>query len=241
MHSGSVAITAQSEMWGFEANLAYHCGNDRLRADALIGFRYLQLSESLQITDPQITPLRPNTLTFLGAFVNAPNAIADTDQFLTRNQFYGGQIGGTVRWEDWWYFVRLTGKVGFGCTQQQVTIDGSSTLITPAGNTTVPGGILAQPTNIGTYRQNVFGIVPEWGVTAGVFVTDWLRITGGYSFLFWNRVIRPGDAIDRSINPGQVPTASGFGVVVGPPRPQFSFNDSSFWVQFAQAGIELVY
>lgn len=238
--AGGVQVNANSEIWGYEFNARCHVGNDRLRGELLVGFRYLELQEDLRIND-QLSPLATNTLRFLGTAVNPPNSLLDFDEFRTRNQFYGGQIGGVVACEDWWYFLRLSGKVGFGGTEQRVAIDGSSTLVTPAGNTVAEGGILAQSTNIGIRKRTVFGIVPEWGVTGGVFVTDWLRLSGGYSVLFWSQVVRSGDVIDRNVNPGLVPTATGFGIVTGPPVPAFRWNDGSFWVQAVQANVELVY
>lgn len=239
---GSVAISATSQFWGAEANLRCHVGNDRLRGELFAGARYLRLEEGLSISDT-LVPIREDTFTFQGGFnfVNPPNSLADNDQFNTKNMFYGGQIGGVLIWEDSWYFVRLSGKVGFGLTEQRAQIAGTSTLITPTGQNTVEGGILATSTNIGSYSRSVFGIVPEWGITGGFYVTDWMRVSAGYSLLLWNRVVRPGDAIDRGVNPAFVPTATDFGGVQTPARPAFNFNDSSFWVQAVNLGVELVY
>ncbi len=239
---GSVTINADTKMWGGEANVRCHVGNERLRGELLAGFRYLTLEERFQIAD-ELAPLQADTLTFLGgtSFVNAPNSLRDLDLFESRNRFYGGQIGGVLIWDDEWYFLRLAGKVGLGVTQQRMNIGGSSTLVTPTGDTTVEGGIFAVSSNIGTYTRNVFGVIPEWSITGGVYVTNWMRVSAGYSFLLWNRVVRPGDGIDRSVNPAFVPTANSFGVTNTPNRPTFSWNDSSFWVQAVQAGIEFIY
>ncbi|MFO0841964.1 MAG: BBP7 family outer membrane beta-barrel protein [Gemmataceae bacterium] len=192
-----MSVNADSRLWGVEGNLRCHVGNERLRGEVFVGGRYLRLEENLVINDT-LLPIRLDTFTFQGAanFVNPPDFVQDQDQFRTKNMFYGGQVGGVLIWEDWWYFLRLSGKVGFGLTEQRVQIAGTSTLVTPAGRTTVEGGILALPTNIGSYSRSVFGIVPEWGITGGVYVTDWMRVSVGYSILLWNRVVRPGDAID---------------------------------------------
>ena len=48
-------------------------------------------------------------------------------------------------------------------------------------------------------------------------------------------VLRPGDQIDRTINPTQ---AAG-GVLVGPPRPAPLFNTTDFWAHGVNAGLEL--
>jgi hypothetical protein len=239
---GSVTINADSQLWSAEANLRCHLGNERLRGEAFVGGRYMRLEENLTIADTLI-PLRLDTFTFQGGFnfVNPPDFLQDLDQFRTKNMFYGGQLGGVLIWEDWWYFVRLSGKVGFGLTEQRAQIAGTSTLVSPQGNITAEGGILATRTNIGSYSRTVFGIVPEWGITGGFYVTDWMRVSAGYSVLLWNRVVRPGDAIDRGVNPAFVPTATDFGGVATPARPAFNFNDASFWVQAVSAGVEFVY
>ncbi|MFM7149577.1 MAG: BBP7 family outer membrane beta-barrel protein, partial [Gemmataceae bacterium] len=108
---GSSQIVSKANLWGFETNSRYHFAwSPRLHGNGLVGFRYMNLAESLRISD-QLAPLRTNTLTFLGDFVNAPDSLADVDSFVTRNQFYGGQLGGQVTWEDTWFFLTLNAKI----------------------------------------------------------------------------------------------------------------------------------
>ena len=236
--AGTVSIASKSEMAGLELNLRYHdYVRERLHIDGLVGFRYLRLAERLRIQD-QITPLAPDFLTFQGASVNAPNSLADEDTFRTVNQFFGPQIGGRLSWEYRWITLESFAKLGLGITQEQTTINGSTTLITPNGNQTAVGGILAQPSNIGTYNRAVFGIVPEFGFQLGVEVTPCIRLQMGYSLLMWNRVVRPGNQIDRNINQGQVPGSPAFGTVTGPLAPTYRFNDEYFWSNTFNVGLE---
>lgn len=235
--AGNVDVQASTKLYGFEVNTRYHSmGTPRLRANALLGFRYLNLEEMLAIHD-EFRPLRNNAVTFNGQPITQDDLVRSFDQFNTRNQFYGGQIGGQVYWEEPWFFLNFHAKIGFGCTQQQAVINGSSTLITPTGTETAVGGVLALASNIGGRTRNVFGILPECGISGGLFVTDYLRISAGYSILLWNRVLRPGDAIDPQVNTGLIPTSPNFGLP-GPAKPEFRFNDSSFWVQSFQCGLE---
>ncbi|MFO0880149.1 MAG: BBP7 family outer membrane beta-barrel protein [Gemmataceae bacterium] len=237
---GGINITADSQMWGFETNTRCHVGSGPLRGDLLMGFRFMRLEENLTIQD-RLAPLRDNTLTFLGQFVNGPNSLMDMDHFGTQNEFYGGQVGGTIIYEDSWYFLRIMGKVGFGAIKQTANIEGSSTLVTPTGNTNAVGGILALSSNIGNHSRTVFGILPEWGVSGGFYVTQNIRISAGYSLLMWSRAVRPGDLIDRGVNPGLIPTSASYGLINGPDRPALRWNDSTFWMQSATAGLEFTF
>jgi Putative beta barrel porin-7 (BBP7) len=255
VNTGGTTIDSQSELRGFEINGRFHIyAMDRLHADVLAGARTLYLRESLTIQD-LLVPLasNPDFLSFLGfppalggvvpsgQVVNFPNSLTDIDSFQTSNSFYGMQVGGRLRWEEDWFFVSVFGKVALGETQQKVSINGATTFITPGGNYVTSGGVLALPSNIGTYHRNIFGIVPETGLTVGADITKWLRLTAGYSFLYWSQVARPGNQIDRNVNKGQVPSDFVFGVTTGPAAPIFHFNEEAFWLNNFNFGVELRY
>lgn len=241
--AGSVNIRAKSELWGFEGNARYHVGGKAgMRGDILAGFRYLRLSEKLEIRDT-VRPLANNVLTYRGAFITMNDSIFDQDRFRTGNQFYGFQFGGGVTYEESWVTVSAYAKLGIGGTEQRANISGSTTLTTPAGTDTSVGGILALPPNIGNRSRTVFGLVPEWGLTLGAAVTENIRVNAGYSFLLWNRVARPGDVINRNINPSFVPTDTSFGVDAVPVQPAFAFrnSDAVFWMHTFNLGMELMF
>jgi hypothetical protein len=50
--------------------------------------------------------------------------------------------------------------------------------------------------------------------------------------------VRPGDQIDRSVNPTQIPLVAGASPYVGAVRPQATFVHSDFWVQGLVIGFE---
>jgi len=73
---------------------------------------------------------------------------------------------------------------------------------------------------------------PQLGVNVGYQLTDNVRAFVGYTFLYWNDVLRPGDQIDRVVNTTQSPVnLIGNGLLVGPARPAPIFRESDFWAQ----------
>lgn len=203
------------------------------RVDMITGVRYLNLNENLTI--------RENILLLPGS--PAPgDQIAVVDKFGTRNNFYGGQIG--VRGETWRgaWFVNATGKVALGDMHQEVRVNGYTTF-TPVGlpPVTQPGGLLALPTNIGNRSRDRFAAIPEVGFNVGRQVTDNLRIYAGYNVLYISSVVRPGDQIDNVINPTQLPTYAGPGVLVGDARPAPLFRETDLWAQGLNLGMQLAW
>ncbi len=205
---------------------------------ALGGFRSLNLNEDLAIQD-HLIPLAAGILNFQSLPADPPNTLSDVDRFHTSNTFYGGQIGGRLEWANDRFSVGLLGKVAFGVNQQLAIIDGSSSLTTPAGSTAVPGGVLALATNSGRYYRSVFSVVPEGGVNLGWNITPRLKATIGYTFLYWTDVARPGNQIDRNLNPALQPTNQTFGNGLGAAQPTFSFHESGFWAQGVNVGLEI--
>ncbi|CAN5195571.1 hypothetical protein BH11PLA2_BH11PLA2_40910 [soil metagenome] len=247
--SGTVRTTSGSSLQGADANLLCNlcryipcptpcCATDccptgclendsyTYRVDFLAGPRWMQLNEDLVIAE-RLTDVNGNTF-------------AVTDRFQTRNNFYGGQVGLRGEWQRGRYFVNVLGKVALGVNHQEVQIDGS-TVITPVGGATSVsrGGLLAQPTNIGTYSRDQFSVIPEIGFNIGYQVTDHVRVYAGYYFLYWSNVVRPGDQIDPVVNPTQLSTVAGPGQLVGPARPAFQFNETDFWVHGISVGMQL--
>lgn len=251
--AGNTDIAADIEFFGAELNGRCHMACSRkLTANALLGFRFLSLDETLTVTD-RVRPLVNNRFTFGGALINVGDELVDTDSFATSNRFYGFQVGGELRWdlgrfslgrlgETGRVFAGLYGKVAFGVTDQTVNINGGTTLISPtAGVQALPGGILALPSNIGDHSRSVFAIVPEFGVNVVMELTERIRFRTGYTFLLWDGVARPGSHIDRSVYPSQVPSDQTFGTATGTNRPGFNFREDIFWMHQLNFGIEFVH
>jgi hypothetical protein len=202
-----------------------------------MGFRYLNLEEDLSITEtinvnPDPTQLPPDFRRFTG------NQIVVNDDFSTENHFYGGQIGlNTSVYRGRWV-LDLRGKIAFGVTHEIIDINGSTVITTPTGQvSTFRGGLLAQASNIGSFTDDVFAVVPEANVNLGYQLTNHLGVFIGYTFLYWSRVVRPGDQIDRGLP--ELPFFPTGIHPVGEPRPALNIKQTDFWAQGLNFGAEL--
>jgi hypothetical protein len=202
--------------------------------------------------DPQMrvlsTPLMgPPVGSTIGGTVVAPRNLGPTqialqERFETENQFFGGVIGS--RAEVWLnrIVVDLNGGVGLGTSHEDVRITGSSVFVPPTDHTASRnGGLLALPTNVGWRSRDQFAVLPEGEINIGYQANTYLRIYVGYGFIYWSRVIRPGDAIDPVINVTQLATAKSQPMLTGPARPTLSFKDSDFWAHGLSVGLQFRY
>jgi hypothetical protein len=234
---GGVTAATRTSLWGAEANLRTNwwcCGNQSL--DLLAGFRMLGLDDELNITET-VSIVR-------GPFAGV--AFQLNDHFKTSNRFYGPQFGAEYEWRYGRWSLDVSGKIALGTSQQQAEINGATVINNRGTVVSVPGsGLLAQPTNDGTFTRDVFTFVPEVGVNVGYQVTPHTRAFIGYDFLYWNNVARAGRQIDLAVNTNQLATANAGAPptppVAGPQRPAFDFIGSSFWAQGLTLGFEIRY
>ncbi len=238
--TGTFAVDMRSQMAGLEFNAAFHSYiQDRYHAELLGGFRYLRLSESLQ-TSEQVNALNGTTIPFAGSTFNPPDFVTDQDNFTTLNQFYGPQVGARLSWEERWFTLDAFAKLALGANVERTDINGSTTLITPGqAAQTANGGVLAVPSNSGSFSRSVFDVVPECGFDLSVNITQNIRVKFGYSFLYWSHVVRPGSQYSTDINPGQVNSSFFFGQTTGPNAPVHRFNEEVFWTNSFNLGLEV--
>jgi hypothetical protein len=197
------------------------------RVDFLLGYRYLRLREGVSVRETLTSLLPPPDQGSFGII----------DAFETANNFNGVDLG--VMWGDTWgrWSLDLLGKLALGGMEQVVKISGQTTIANSEDSDgEYVGGLLSQRTNIGEYRRNVFGVVPELGVTLGYQLTCHWRVRVGYSLLYLSRVARPGEQIDLDVNPDLL--APEFTPFAGPERPEFVFRDTDFWAQGLNVGLE---
>jgi hypothetical protein len=239
--AGSVSVRAPSQLWGLEANLICPacCGCD-WRVNWLVGPRYLNLTEQLVISE-DIQVLANST--DANGVPDGRFLIGDrfrvTDAFATKNQFWGGQVGveGRYLFGRWTVDGRM--KVALGWTSQEVTVSGEQSLLRNGTLTNFTGGLLALPSNIGTYHKANFTVVPEVGMSVGYYATDWMRVSVGYNFLYWSSVVRPGQQVDRVVNPFLIPNFDTTGLVNnGVVRPVMPFKTTDYWAQGITFGVE---
>jgi hypothetical protein len=223
--SGSIAVASEMRLWGLEGSILAKVRRDaNFSLDLLVGYRYLQLTENIHID---------------ASFNDPETQIQGTayDQFATRNCFSGGQIGGRLALYRGPISLELQAEVALGDNSQQVAINGS-TFQTGAGlvaPTLTPGGMLTAPSNISTTTHDVFAVVPEARIKVGYDILPHLRATVGYDFLYWSGVVRPGDQIDRVVNP----TQQFGGTLVGEARPTPLFQRTGLVAHGVSFGLGL--
>lgn len=223
--AGRAVVNLNSFFQGAEANLVYSFSNTpALRFDMLGGFRWVNVQEVLTFTTDS-----PSTNGVPPFFYHT------ADQFSTQNNFYGGQFGARASFDNTRLFFNGTAKLALGGTVETVRTNG----YTVADVFSAAGAYLTQPSNIGTQSLGRFAVVPEADLNFGIRLSPWASFTVGYSFLYVSSVARPGDQIDRVINPTQSPAILGTGALANPARPSLSVHDTDFWVQGLNFGFDL--
>jgi hypothetical protein len=233
--NGTVAVNLSSRLQGAELNgICNVCCGCRGRVDLLAGFRYLELDEGLGITENlAVNPSVP---------ITGGTGFVVHDQFSTTNRFYGGQVGARAELWSGNLFVNVRGMIALGATDEVIDVAGSTVIAPPGRAPTVGnGGLLAQPTNSGHFTGSHFAVVPEVGVNVGYQLTEHLRAFVGYSFLYCSNVVRPGDQIDRGVNPTQLPLTTATPLFTGTARPAPVLRDTDFWAQGVNFGMEFRY
>ncbi len=232
---GSQFINSSLHFWGAEGDGLYHVVNkEALNMSLMVGFRYLDLNESLSIVSNE-------TLTPIGF----DDAFTASDSFSTRNQFYGVDLGVKAQSTAGRFDALLLAKVALGDNHQTVSVNGRNSVIgfgeSPAFSPV--GGIFAQSTNIRQKSSDEFAVVPEMKLQLGYMVTRRIHAFVSYDFLYLSDVVRPGNQIDRTLNLTSNAAITGVSAptLMGAPRPEPLSNDSSFWAQSINAGIEFLF
>ena len=201
--SGSVLVDATTDFQGAEVLLRKTVWQGYCeRLDFLVGYRFARLNDGLEIS-------QFSQWTKAQGIIPPGTTKSLFDSFETNNEFNGGDLGLSYRGRMGPWSVELLGKVALGNISSQVRVDGSTVTTLPDGRSAdFVGGLLAQETNIGTFQKNQFSVIPEFGVTVGYNLTRQLRATAGYTFIYWNNVLRVGDQVDRSLSqlPPEPPT-----------------------------------
>ncbi len=223
--SGSIRVYSTFQAQGGEANLLLNSMEIGPQLNLLAGFRYLQVAERLEIEQQSI---------------DTANSFStqSIDSFGTLNQFYGGQLGLRWSYDGPRIFVNLTGKIAFGAMEEHATVYGATSITANGATSVVSGGLLALPTNGGSYNRTQTAYVPEAIATVGCHLTPWASVFVGYNFLYISNLARPGKLIDTTLNPENFPGGAGGATAL---RPQFQFHDESMWMQGVNVGLTLRY
>jgi hypothetical protein len=268
--SGDFSIHSWSFLQGGEANVTFNLSRGRnWTVDALVGLRFVDLQEKLSIStdlrqahnsetifDPALglpTGALPVVVSFVGT-------VDRTDNYETRNNFYGGQIGARGSYS--WGRLSLEGgaQVGIGTMHESADISGLTvksgvtsnsptmpiflagiplTVASGPGQITSPnintayGGVFSQ-SNAGHYTHNAFAVVPEANLKLRYNFNERWSASLGYSFLYMSSVARPGDQINRVVNPLSL-SVPATGTLL--PNPPYQIHSSDYWAQGFDLGL----
>lgn len=234
LSAGRLEVESDSYLWGADVNfrkaICRTCEGGR---GWFVGYRHVNLTERLRMTE---------FITASGALAPDPigTQVVVQDSFETRNRFHGGQLGylwnrRAGRWD-----IDFRASVALGVTHQILEIDGFQRRTRPGQATqNFRGGLLAAGPNLGRFTNNEFSVVPEGTLNVGYMVTPSLKLYAGYNFMYWSNVVRPGDAIDRTVDVTFVPNPPANVPPSGQFRPQPQFRQSDLWVNGVQLGAEL--
>jgi len=229
---GSIRVLSKNDLIGADAWLSRNWYDDGCSSiDVLGGYQFTRLDDSLTINSSTVL-VDPVAV---GSGLDPNTAIGIFDSFRTQNEFHGGSMGVIAR--SYRGNVTLEGlfKVALGSMRQAVIVDGNTTITPPGGvAANTAGGLLAQPTNIGSQQTHRFAFSPELNLNVLYNLDSNWRLIGGYSFIYWNSVVLAGNQIDTRVNPSQF-TGGG---IVGALAPQPKFQRTDFWVQGINLGAE---
>ncbi len=236
--AGGVTFKNSLQLWGAQANgVASLYRGASWELSGVGGFRYLNLSEgfnlNLDIEGLADTPF-------------ASESGWASDQFRTRNRFYGATLGlrGRYMWGP--LSLELTGLLSMGANNSTLDVAGyfqdfNTPLVTPvprvvAGQRPVaqgPNGVFAQPSNEGSSSGSRFALVPEVSIKLAYDITPAISLTIGYDFLYESSVLRPTDQIDRNFSKG-LPFQQDPNSTTGPTR---RFKTTDFYAQGVSLGV----
>lgn len=234
--SGSVNVTTKSELRSFlingrfticpnHANGCQQCGM-RDRTDWIVGYRNIRLRDSLTASTDLISELP-----------DFPGTVAATDQFKTKNEFNGLQLGVIRRRVLRRGWLESSMRVALGNNRQTQQIGGSTTYNESGVIDSFSGGLLAQRTNSGERKKDEFVMVPELGLRWGFRWSDRFHTSIGYTVLYFPNVIRAAEQIDTDLNPGLIPEETD--PLTGALRPRAIWVQSDYLAHGLHLGAEL--
>jgi len=228
---GTIDIQEKSFIQSAMGGVRYAIGpfNSPGRIFLLGGYRFWQLQESLSIATTRQTVLDP--------FPTDAAFILQSDSFTTDNNFNGGELGiGTELKRNAWS-LGAESRLALGNMNQQVSIAGMTAAVYDVYAAGYVGGLLAQPTNIGTFTQNKFAYIPSIDVKLGYQLFPRLKLTVGYNFTYVSSVVRPGGQVDLNVNSSQFAGQP----LVGPADPVAQMDTTSIWLQGFTLGGDLTF
>jgi hypothetical protein len=231
---GGITAAATTNLWGGEANFLWNlyrsCPGDACHV-TVNGFRFYELNEQIAVNSVSRS-INGTNFFFNQQVFTTPATVRISDRFQTLNRFYGGQVGLSTDVKYGRVFWNAYGKLGLGINNQRYNVTGTSSINDPntGANTTIRSGVLANQSNIGRFGDDQFMLVPEAGLSLGYNWTSWFTTTVGYSFLYMDNVLRPGDQFTTQANATQIPVHPTYGGAALPVANP-ALNRTDFWAQ----------
>jgi len=246
---GGINVSSATRLWGYEINVLGMTGPlvsdgaySHIHLDLFAGYRYLDLSEDLQVFSTASPINSQFSVFFQGSTFGPGNTTQVNDVFRTHNYFSGAQVGARLEWESGPLFINLAAKAAIGSMEQSVNIYGTSTIVQPGGTSvTVPGGLLTVLSNGGNHHRSEFGFLPETNLTIGADITQNIRVFAGYNLLYLNSVVRPGSNVSAAVDTRQVVTDQSYDPTVTAKDPPFQWHPTQFWIQAVSVGVTFRY
>ena len=228
-HPNTVTVSDSFQPWGIELNGLFNLSNQaHFPLMLFTGLRYINFSEKFMLND---------AIYDLPSF---PNSVVNLrDNFSTRNNFYGLQVGTRTNFIYHKFIFDVSTSLTLGENFQKLIINGQ---LNENNQTILQSiGLFAEPSNIGSFTQHQFAVVPELRVKVAYDFNKYIRPFMAYNFLYINNIIRPAEQIDRNINKSQNPALGGTGILSGPATPSPQFNSSGMWIQGLSVGITITF
>ena len=238
--------------------------------DLLAGYRFLEFHEALNISSttqfngggttslPSFTTgpfgtvsqtgatvASTATTTFGGVGVIGPATIDTRDTFRTINRFNGFVVG--LKGEARYGLLTASSfaKIAVGNMYERVEVLGTGAVISGTGTNrsvgTAFGGVLANASNIGTYTNDRFTYIPEFGGNVGVALTGGLTGFIGVNFLYFPDVVRPGTIASPLVSSAAIPFSPNYGAAGAPRGPALRIVEEDHWLGGVNFGFMLRY
>jgi hypothetical protein len=229
LYGGSARVELSNKLMGAEIMATWGLSTATpWKVDLLAGFRWLQLKENYTITTSS-SSIPPYPIDIW----NTTDSFDASNNFTVRNSLRARDQGPWV----------LDGvvKVGLGAMDQKVSVMArwSPTM----ARLNIYGRLLRITHQHGDHSRTVFAVVPEVKLNLGYRVTPAATVYVGYTFLYVSNVARPGNQINRNVNPTQSVSYTGDvpAILEGPAQPTFNFNSTSFWAQGLSIGLRVAF
>jgi hypothetical protein len=237
LFTGGITSDYGSRFWGAELASVLRCWEQgSCTVDGIVGFKFLDLEESLQIND--FSNSTGGTINFAGRTFGNTSRTYTEDRVSTASRFYGGVFGLRGSWHLQAFTFGLTAKVSAGEMYETVRLDGSTTLTGPFPTPlTAGGGFFSTTNNVGKYTQSNFAVIPEGSFNFSAQVTRHLTVNLGYTYLYIDKVVRAGDQLPTTIPPNQVVTSPSFGSGFRTGQLPVTMEQTSYWIHGLNVGV----